>query len=237
MGTITGCSNIFYKTITIYSTLPTFSISPNPTCIGIPVTVSTTTNITFQTIAFNDPNNINDNNPHTYTVAGTYNIFLEGTDNVLGCYNYSVFPITVSANSLPLTITPSSPSICIGGSTTLTASGANSYTWTNSLGTVISTSSLVVVSPTVATTYTVKGTNACGTTSTKTVQVTIIPNYTLTITANPNPLCSGQSATLTASGGTTTANSYTWQASTTTVVTVGNPYVITPTVNATYTIT
>jgi hypothetical protein len=53
--------------------------------------------------------------------------------------------------------TTSSSLLCTGNTASLTATGATSYTWSTS-----STSSVVAVSPTVTTTYTVTGINANG---------------------------------------------------------------------------
>ena len=47
--------------------------------------------------------------------------------------------------------------ICVGQSATLTAGGANTYTWNTT-----ATTSVIVISPTVTTNYTVTGTNALG---------------------------------------------------------------------------
>ena len=57
-----------------------------------------------------------------------------------------------------------------GQSTTLTASGAESYAWSNG-----STTSSITVSPTSTTTYTVTGSYSCGNTGTASVTVTVSP--------------------------------------------------------------
>ncbi|MCX8080443.1 MAG: T9SS type A sorting domain-containing protein [Bacteroidia bacterium] len=63
---------------------------------------------------------------------------------------------------------PSTPSICSGSGITLTAFGANSFTWnTGSFGSSIS------VSPTISTIYTVSGTNSSGCSSSSSVQVLV----------------------------------------------------------------
>lgn len=53
-----------------------------------------------------------------------------------------------------LTATSSNSVLCVGNSASLTVSGANTYTWSNS-----STNSVTIVSPTITTNYTVTGTN------------------------------------------------------------------------------
>lgn len=232
-------------TISVYVNpqTPTYNIVPNPLCVGQTLTVST--NAQVNPASFGVPASYltvdwADGNGEQYytsqlvtTVYSTTGIkTLTITGNMNGCSNTITQTVNVIPNTSPtITITPTTPSICAGISATLTASGANTYTWTNSAGTVISTTSVVIVSPTVATTYTVRGANACGLVTTKTVQVSMIPNYTLNITANPNPVCSGLSTTLTASGGGV-PTSYTWTPTTF----VGNPRIVTPTANTIYTV-
>lgn len=91
--------------------------------------------------------------------------------------------------------------ICVGNTSTLVASGANSYTWNTG-----AISSSIVVSPTVNTIYSVTAshtTDAC--TSTKTIQVQVLNPPTIQISGSTS-LCVNQSGSLQASG----ANTYTW---------------------------
>jgi gliding motility-associated-like protein len=90
-----------------------------------------------------------------------------------------------------LSISATSTNICNGQSTTLTATGATSYTWNpGSL-----TGSQVVVSPTITTNYTLIGANgSCSNSAVITVSVRPKPN--INVAANPTVICSGQSATL-----------------------------------------
>lgn len=122
----------------------------------------------------------------TYTVIGTANT----------CTAQATASVTIGSS---ISIAVNSPSICAGQSTTLTASGATTYTWSGSGA----NTNTIAVSPSSTTVYTVSGSNgSCSGTGTGTVTVNPIP--TLTVTASP--ICSGQTATLTASGATT----YTW---------------------------
>ena len=83
-----------------------------------------------------------------------------------------------------LSISPTSPTICSGNSTTLTASGTSaSYSWSTG-----GTTAAITVSPTTNTTYTVTGTlSGCTSTSSVTVSVTQTPT-TPTITQISNYL-------------------------------------------------
>src|SRR5690606_21061346 len=83
--------------------------------------------------------------------------------------------------------------ICTGGSTTLTATGAATYTWSPAAGLSSTTGATVTASPSTTTTYTVTGTSAAGCITTDQVIVTVSPLVTPTF--NPVPaFCSGSTA-------------------------------------------
>lgn len=79
------------------------------------------------------------------------------------------FTITVSSSNV--TVSPD-VSICNGDNTTLTASGATSYSWSPATGLSATTGPSVTASPSATTTYTVTGTTS-GCTSTAAVTVTV----------------------------------------------------------------
>jgi len=114
--------------------------------------------------------------------------------------------ITYTVNATPVLNVSGPVSICSGQSTTLTASGMNSYSWEPATGLNTTTGTTVVANPTTTTTYTVTGTSAAGVTSTKTVTVTVNSNPTITVTPSAPSITAGQSVQLTASG----ANTYLW---------------------------
>lgn len=87
------------------------------------------------------------------------------------------------------TVTPASATICAGNTTSLTANGADSYTWLPSTGLSSSTGATVTANPTSTTTYTVTGTFG-GCTGTQVVTVTVDPAATATITQIENLLTS-----------------------------------------------
>jgi hypothetical protein len=112
------------------------------------------------------------------------------------------FTPTATTCSTP-TINVNSASICSGGSATLTASGATSYTWSPAGTLNATTGSTVVANPTTTTTYTVLGaTGTC--TAMVTTTVSVISTPTLAVTSIS--ICSGQPATIIASG----VSTYTW---------------------------
>ena len=129
-------------------------------------------------------------------VSGNWNCMITST----GCqYNSTVKKIIVSSG--PVLNVSGNQSICQGQSTTITVSGASSYSWSNG-----SNSASATLSPLSSTIYTVTGLlNGCSSNLVVPVTVNSLP----TVSMNPNPsaiLCTGSSLTLTASG----ANNYVW---------------------------
>lgn len=139
--------------------------------------------------------------------------------------------ITVTAGpGVPVSVTPTTSTICAGASTNLTASGANSYSWSPTDGLNTSIGATVVASPTVTTTYTVTGTTTgCSGTAVTTVNVDPLP----TVTVNSPDVCTGQSAVLTASG----ASTYSWSPATSLSATTGTSVTTTTTVAINYIVT
>ncbi|HEX7413426.1 MAG TPA: gliding motility-associated C-terminal domain-containing protein [Bacteroidia bacterium] len=102
-----------------------------------------------------------------------------------------------------VSITVNSPSVCVGSTATLTASGAANYTWSPSTNLNTNLGSTVITTNTTNTTYTVMSTfSHCS--NTATASVTIIPLPTITV--NTPTICAGDTGKLTASG----ASTYTW---------------------------
>jgi hypothetical protein len=117
--------------------------------------------------------------------------------NCIGTHTF-----TVIANPNPtLSIVTTATRVCLGNAVTFTVTGADTYTWVQSL-----TGSLVTSSPTTATLYQVSGTNSVNCIS-GTSQIVLVDNppamgANLTSTA----VCAGSQVLLSASG----ANNYTW---------------------------
>jgi hypothetical protein len=120
------------------------------------------------------------------TVTTIYNVVATNTDACM-----PIKTITLTVNALPTVLASTSNSIiCIGQTATLTASGATSYTWNTS-----ATTTVIAVSPTVTTTYTVNGTDANGCSNTTTMTqnvssctgVTSLANSDVSINVYPNP--------------------------------------------------
>jgi len=119
-----------------------------------------------------------------------------------GCVNDTTIKITV--NPQPTVTLSGNNTICAGSSTTITATGGTSYTWSNA-----ATTSSITVTPASTSTYTVIVSNG---TCTKDTVYTITVNPYPFITITPDTaICSGNSITLTIAGG----DSYLWSNSST----------------------
>lgn len=155
----------------------------------------------------------------TFPCCGIYTITVQG-------WNGSAFIAAVSTTAnisctgLSTAISP--PSICAGYPSTITASGASSYTWSNG-----SVGASIVVSPTANTCYTVTGSNSSGCTANAVRCVSVTPSPVISVSGNTT-VCAGTSTSLTASG----ASTYTWYTSVGTFT--GSTIVLTPTATTCY---
>jgi len=125
------------------------------------------------------------------------------------------------------TVTVNNATICSGSTATLTATPSTTggtYLWSNN-----ATSQVITVSPTTTTTYTVTYTASGCSPSTTSAIVTV--NSSPTVTASNQTICSGNTATLQASG-TPAGGTYSWSNGST-----GSSISVTPTVTTTYTVT
>ena len=200
------CSGPASNTSTvIVSSAPTGTISPSNTSIcPSGSTVLTATGGSSYTW-FRNGNEINGETDATLNVTqpGTYSV----TINLGNCSGPASNTSTVTVTPAPTgTISPAIASICIGGSTVLTATGGTSYTWFRN-GNEINGETDATLTVTQAGTYSViinQGTCSGAASNTSTVIVASAPTGTIS-PANAS-ICSGTSTVLTATGGT----SYTW---------------------------
>ena len=210
-----NCVNVGTTTVTV-NPLPIITINSSTICVGATTTLTAIGATTYTWSTGSTTTSI------APSPTVTTNYIVNGTD-ANGCMN--VGTTTVHVNPLPI-ITATSATICVGGTATLTASGANSYTWNTS-----QTTTSITPSPTLTTIYSVSGTDAnnCVNVGTTTVTVNSLP----TITANTVSICIGNTTTLTASG----ANTYTWSPGSGLYSTIGASVIANPTVTTTYTMT
>lgn len=222
-GTSSGCNNTATTTVTV-NALPTVTATSNTTTICSSQSATLTAG-GASTYTWSPNEGGSSNNPTTVSPGSTDTYTVTGTD-ANGCVNTA--QVTINVTPTPTITTGANPTtICAGQTATLTVSGATTYTWDANAGN--STATSVNVTPANSTTYTVIGDNS-GCTTTGTVAVSVTPLPTLTVTANPGNICTGQSSTITAAGATT----YTWSAN------AGggnaNPVTVTPGANTTYTV-
>jgi hypothetical protein len=231
-GTTGSCSTSKATVAITVNPLPTLTVSPSSPsiCIG--------SNITFtasgaSTYSWTPPTTLSCSvcasptaNPTVttnYTVTGT---------NSNGCINTKA--VTLTVNPLPtLTVSPSSPSICIGSNITFTASGASTYSWTPPTTLSCSVCASPVANPTATTNYTVTGTNSNGCVNTKAITLTVNPLPTLTVSPSSPSICYGTSQTFTASG----ASTYSWTPNTSLTCSVCASPTANPTATTNYTVT
>jgi|GEM_PF-5117250 len=188
------------------------SSSPSVSCAGETVTLSATglNTFTWSTGAIGNWTSVSP------TVTTTYSVVASGG----ACTGTASVTQIVQANPT-ITASSSSASICSGNTVTLSASGTPFYLWSNG-----SSSSSITVAPAVTTAYTVTGISGICTASAIVIQ-SVVSTPTVGGISSSSVLCSGDAATLTASG----ASNYSWMPSGS-----GNSIVITPSTSTTYTI-
>ncbi len=214
----TGCPAYNNATVTVYTIPVVTGTAGSPvTCSGDPSTLTAAGASTYTWMPGSlsgNPVTVNPLVTTTYTVTGT---------SVDGCVDTGT--VTVTVNPLPpVDATSSAPDVCTGSFVTLFANGAVNYTWMP--GNNNSTS--YNVTPTVNTTYTLTGTDGNGCVNTDSLTMIVNPLPTITATASPDTVCTGNADTLTGFGGV----SYVWSTGDTTMTSVVYPNTIT-----TYTVT
>lgn len=157
----------------------------------------------------------------SYTASTSFSVVVTATN---ACGTTTTIVQSITPYALPsITITASSPSVCVGDPAVFTASGASTYTWNPTW--------VINGMPTVNYgngPFTVTATDANGCVNTNTVNFTEYPLPSITAASSSSAICSGNTATLSAGG----ASSYTWtsgpQTSTYNVSTAGT-YTVTGT--------
>jgi hypothetical protein len=209
---INGCVNSIgaISSVTVNS-IPTITIANGAICPGGSFTLSPSgaSSYTFS----GGSSVVSPTITTTYSVSGT---------SAAGCITNSSAVATVSVtNTLSVSITGNNI-ICEGQTANLTAGGATTYTWNTGVA-----SSTIAPSPTSNTSYSVIGSSgSCS--NTAVITVTVNPLPTINATSNNTIICTGETATLTASG----ASSYTWNPAGT-----GITVSVSPTVTTNYTVT
>ncbi len=175
-----GClSNIATKTLTVGNS-PTISANSGSICSGNSFTINPSGASTY-TIQGGSA-------VVTPTTAASYTVI--GTSS-LGCLssNTATSNVAINANPTVTAISSNTTYICVGQSATLTANGVNTYTWNTS-----ATTSVIAVSPTVTTSYTVTGSDLNGCTASAVISQSVSPctgidakNSIVNFNIYPNP--------------------------------------------------
>jgi hypothetical protein len=195
-STITACDSYTWNGTT-YTTSGTYTYSYNNgngcasvdtlhLTIKLPTTSTTNTSVCISAL----PYSWNGNN---YNATGAYTLHFT---NAAGCDSAATLNLTV--NSLPTINAGADKLICPGTSTTLTATGGVSYSWTGGV------SNGVAFTPSATVTYVVTGTDANGCSNNDTVVVNI---RDLSVLSSGPRICKGLTVTLTAPSGT----NYVWK--------------------------
>ena len=229
---VNGCSNTTTVNAPTNTTVPTVTLTPSSvttTCASPNVTLTTTSSTdpdasySWTLPATGTLNNTTISNP----LAGGYGTFtVQVTNTITGCLSaIQTVSITGDTNIPILNATSAQSVICSSQSTTLSITGADTYSWSTS-----ETASAITVTPANTTTYTVVGTNTLsGCTNTTNITVNVNPTPTVNIAATATTICEGNTTTLILTGATTFTVSNPNQ------ITTGN-VVLTPTTQTTYTV-
>ncbi|MEO8761597.1 MAG: hypothetical protein ABI388_09275, partial [Bacteroidia bacterium] len=216
----TGCttSNLYYTLTQLASAAPTVSVNAsNDTICAASTTTLTASGADTYTWSDNETTSAISVSP---TINTTY--LVTGTDNTTGCVNTATQLIVIKQPLVYIGIASNTGYPCPGTPTTLTASGADTYTWSNS-----ATTNSITVSPLVNSNYGVTGTDTItGCTNTGIIFITVAPANVF-INYSVDSVCIGNSATFTAGGATT----YTWSTGETTA-----SITVSPTVTTTYSV-
>jgi uncharacterized delta-60 repeat protein len=198
--------------------------TPSAICLGNASTISANASGGTSPYTYTwQPGNLSGATQTVYPNSQTiYTITVEDVNNCVG-----TGVTTVTVNPLPtITAGTSNSIICVGQTATISASGANTYTWSP-----VGSGSNIVVTPSVNTVYTVSGTDANGCVNSSTKSVTVNPLPVVTANTSATIICGPPyqgSATITASG----ASTYTWNTSATTTA-----IAVSPSITTVYTVT
>jgi hypothetical protein len=133
--------------------------------------------------------------------------------------------VVINYINVPINVVASPTAVCTGSNSTITASGATSYTWTGTTFTgSINQSSIVIPTGT----FIVQGSSGSCVSNSVLIVVPQSSNPTISAVSSSSLLCSGNQATLTANGGT----SYTWMPSGN-----GSSIAVAPSTTSSYTVT
>lgn len=188
IGTTAGCTAQATTSVTVKATL-TVTVNPITLCAGVSGKLKAESSV-VDTYSWSGPNNFTGTTQEVIVSnAGIYTVIVTKD----GCT--AVATSTVEIKTVA-DIKATSAEVCRGATTTLTATGGATYSWTGP-----ETFTAIGATPTVsvAGNYTVIGTTEGGCTGTATATLTVKNNPTVKISGD-TVICSGSKVTLTANG-------------------------------------
>lgn len=144
---------------------------------------------------------VTQNNAGSFTTAVTYSTLLTFPTSASSCSVVSN-PIFIAVGANPTITINAPPGVCKGASVAISASGANSYTWSTGQ----TNTPFIALTPTSAINFTVNGKSLDGCLGSKSGSLIVHPDFTASVVFDKNFLCKNEKAIFTASGG----NTYTW---------------------------
>jgi hypothetical protein len=225
---LAGCNNTAAVTVSVNNipANPSAISGPTAACIGAPSTiysinpvVGASTYVWSLPAGWSGSSTTNSISATPGISGGVVSVFASNT-----CGSSATETLNVIVNPSPIVSANGTPmSVCPASNVTLSASGANSYSWSSGALTVST-----VVNPLATSIYTVTGTDGNGCSNFTTITIGVFNSPTVSAASSTNILCLGQSATLTANGALT----YSWS----TGSTIAN-IVISPSTTTSYTLT
>lgn len=185
-----GCSSVKTGTVLVNAT-PTITVNSPTICSGNTAVISPTGAVSYSLNGAALPGS----SATTASLAASTNYTVTGsTNNCAGSKTLTVF-----VNATP-TLSINNPTVCLGSGTSVSVTGAASYSWSNG-----ATGSSLLLGPASTSVYTATGTTqGCSSSISSTVLVQPLP--TISIVSTPTSVCGGSTLTLTANGALT----YTW---------------------------
>ena len=235
-----GCTNSSVVNVVV-NPLPVIVVNSPTICVGSPFTLTAITGTAFAWTGPNAFNSALQNPPFASaqpSLSGNYTVLVTSAQ---GCTNTGVANVLVVG--LPTVTIAGNNTLCSQNfnaspaTTTLTASGASTFTWTLPAGFSgnpnLNTTPLIVTPPVTAAQTVVQVTvngSAGSCTSQAVFNLTVYPNPTIAVTSAS--MCAGTQVTLTASN----ASSYTWSPATALSATVGSNVIANPSVTTMYSV-
>lgn len=209
-NTITGCVKTLTTQVVVNpKPVANFNYTINPCGGGVQFADQSVSGITQWNWSLGNSQYSSVQNPYMfYPTGGNYSVTLVA-GNIFNCYDTIVKSITVGVPP-PVSVS-ASQTICLGGYTTLNATGGFAYQWQPTVGLSNPNFSSPIATPTTSTQYsvTISALNSVGDTCrfvlATSVNVTQVSTIPIAASANPDTVIKGNSSvlTLTASPGAT----------------------------------